>query len=86
MDVREKLIDLKPCPFCGSKPFVWRTNHRTYIECPNLTAESHRIMMSGKSDKEAIEAWNRRVGEEDKILDEQNVILAKLLELLEGKE
>ena len=35
---------------------------------------------------EAIEAWNRRVGEEDKILDEQNVILAKLLELLEGKE
>ena len=29
---------------------------------------------------------NRRVGEEDKILDEQNVILAKLLELLEGKE
>ena len=60
MDVREKLIDLKPCPFCGSKPFVWRTNYRTYIECPNLTAESHRIMMSGRSDKEAIEAWNRR--------------------------
>ena len=29
---------------------------------------------------------NRRVGEEDKILDEQNVILAKLLELLEVKE
>ena len=27
-----------------------------------------------------------RVGAEDKILDEQNVILAKLLELLEGKE
>ena len=58
--------ELKPCPFCGSKPFVWRTNHRTYIECPNLTAESHRIMMSGKSDEEAIEAWNRRAGEEGK--------------------
>ena len=29
---------------------------------------------------------NRRVGEEDKILDEQNVILAKLLELLDVKE
>lgn len=52
--------ELKPCPFCGSKPFVWRTNYRTYIECPNLTSESHRIMMSGKSDKEAFEAWNRR--------------------------
>ena len=52
--------ELKPCPFCGSKPFIWRTNHRTYIECPNLTAESHRVMMSGKSGKEAIEAWNRR--------------------------
>ena len=32
MDVREKLIDLKPYPFCGG---------------------------------EAIEAWNRRAGEED---------------------
>ena len=51
---------LKPCPFCGSKPFAWRTNHRTYIECPNLTANSHRVMISGKTDKEAIEAWNRR--------------------------
>ena len=30
--------------------------------------------------------WNRRVEEKDKILNEQNVILAKLLELLEGKE
>ena len=65
MDVREKLVDLKPCPFCGSKPFVWRTNHRTYIECPNPTADSHRVTMSGKTDKEAIEAWNRRAGEED---------------------
>ena len=47
--------ELKPCPFCGSKPFVWRTNYRTYIECPNLTADSHMIMMSGKSDEEAME-------------------------------
>ena len=53
--------ELKPCPFCGSKPFVWRTSYRTCIECPNLTAESHRIMMSGKSDEEAMKAWNRRV-------------------------
>ena len=30
--------------------------------------------------------WNRRFDEQNKILDEQNVILAKLLELLEGKE
>ena len=30
--------------------------------------------------------WNRRVEEKDKILNEQNFILAKLLELLEGKE
>ena len=55
-----RMNELKPCPFCGSKPFVWRTNHRTYIECPNLTADSHRVTMSGKTDKEAIEAWNRR--------------------------
>jgi hypothetical protein len=36
-------IEFKPCPFYGSKPFVWRTNNRTYIECPNLTADNHRI-------------------------------------------
>ena len=30
--------------------------------------------------------WNCRFDEQNKILDEQNVILAKLLELLEGKE
>ena len=35
---------------------------------------------------DAIDAWNRRAGEEDKILEEQNVMLAKLLVLLEGKE
>ena len=29
---------------------------------------------------------NRRFDKQNKILDEQNVILAKLLELLEGKE
>ena len=29
---------------------------------------------------------NRRVGEEDKILEEQNGMLARLLELLEEKE
>lgn len=55
-----RMNELKPCPFCGSKPFVWRTNYRTYIECPNLTTDSHRIMMSGKSDEEAIESWNCR--------------------------
>ena len=38
--------DLKPCPFCGSKPFVWRTNYRTYIECPNLTTESHNFVVA----------------------------------------
>ena len=64
MGGKGRMNELKPCPFCGSKPFVWRTNYRTYIECPNLTTESHRIMMSGKSDEEAIEAWNRRCDDE----------------------
>ena len=56
-----KDAELKHCPFCGAEPFVWRTNHRTYVECPNLTAENHRVMFSGKTDKEAFDEWNRRI-------------------------
>ena len=32
------------------------------------------------------ELINRRFDEQNKILDEQNIMLARLLELLEGKE
>lgn len=52
--------ELKPCPFCGGEAFVWRTNHRTYVQCENYVMTTHRIEVSGITDKEAFELWNRR--------------------------
>lgn len=56
--------ELKPCPFCGNKALVWRTDHRTYIECCNYSTLTHQVCVSAETDKEAIEAWNRRAENE----------------------
>ena len=52
--------ELKPCPFCGGEAFVWRTSHRTWIECENYNVDTHRVAFSSTCEKEVIEAWNRR--------------------------
>ena len=58
------MTDLKPCPFCGSKP-EW-SSHRNYkaavyyIRCPNpdcMSAETKHYW----NEEDAIKAWNRRV-------------------------
>ena len=54
--------ELKPCPFCGGEAFVWRTSHRTWIECENYNVDTHRVAFSSTYEKEVIEAWNRRYG------------------------
>ena len=54
--------DLKPCPFCGSKNIrltCWGLYRCWCVDC--LSQATDCI-----SKKEAIEAWNRRAGEEDK--------------------
>ena len=58
------MAELLPCPFCGELPLVWRTTHRTYVECEKLTVDSHRVMFSGRTDSEAFEAWNTRTPKE----------------------
>lgn len=63
-------MELKPCPFCGGRAeidsyetFAWC--ERTYIVgCGNdncLVSPS----VKGEIKSETIEAWNRRVGEEE---------------------
>lgn len=62
--------ELKPCPFCGGEEIVIRpvhgyfpkSAHRTYyyIQCRNCFARSGDLWRKSK----AIEAWNRRAGEE----------------------
>ena len=52
--------ELKPCPFCGSenvKAFTDDIQALSWVECLSC----HGMMMNNGTDKENIEAWNRRV-------------------------
>jgi hypothetical protein len=57
-------IELKSCPFCGAKAFMWKTNHHTYIQCDNSSppdTEGHFVQVSERTEEEAVKKWNRRV-------------------------
>jgi len=54
-------VNLKPCPFCGAKAFLWRWNGGTRIDCSNWNAVTgHFVGIQGKTDEEAIALWQRR--------------------------
>lgn len=58
---------LKPCPFCGGKADVWRTNYHVYIQCENFCMDDrfeHLVQVSGDTEEQALEAWNRRANDE----------------------
>ena len=59
---------LKPCPFCGGEADV--IEHRFYgldssygLRCEKCKAETYQFY---ESEEKAIEAWNRRAGEDGK--------------------
>lgn len=59
--------ELKPCPFCGASAFiccypVWRTNRfREMYEVG--CSKACCLVRVYKTEKQAIDAWNRRTGE-----------------------
>lgn len=65
------MVELKPCPFCGSEAevfkdvtFIAETGEKIgeiafFVWCTKCTA-----LVSGNTKEEAIEAWNRRVKDE----------------------
>ena len=75
MDVREKLIDLKPCPFCGGEARI-RTGvtssvpklSKALVICQKCLASTDWFCDTAADAEfvfEAIEAWNRRAGKEN---------------------
>ena len=59
----ERVMELKPCPFCGSDRVNVTENKFQHlfnsfgVKCFNCKTESYQFF---DSRKEAIEAWNRR--------------------------
>ena len=55
------MIELKPCPFCGGKDSgILTTSYDGYwfaVFCENCMAHTRKC----RQEKDAIEAWNRRV-------------------------
>ena len=63
-------IKLKPCPFCGEKPYLERDeifcNCGAKMSIPIFVWGGEVISDYENEKAETIKAWNRRVGEEDK--------------------
>ena len=75
MCIREKLIDLKPCPFCGGEAKI-RTGvtssvpklSKALVICQQCLASTDWFYDTAGDAEfvfEAIEAWNRRAGKEN---------------------
>lgn len=57
-------MELKPCPFCGGLDLeVRHGKYMWWIECADSDCRASGGAKYQKN--EAIEAWNRRVGEEE---------------------
>lgn len=67
-----KHYDLKPCPMCGGKAWLSYTHdnkHQPYVRCwiseANPMCYTMQYEWAYKTEEEAVEAWNRRVNDED---------------------
>ena len=52
--------DLLPCPFCGGRAYVWRSNHATFVECIHYDTARHRVQFCHGKEQVAFKLWNTR--------------------------
>ena len=65
-DEEERMSELKPCPFCGSKGVLNQKEcvGTWIVECSNQTCfASYMIGWDYDSPLEAVKAWNTRAGD-----------------------
>ena len=59
---------MKPCPFCGGKvelhPKMDRGDETNFILCTQCYMWFEKFAYRGMGEKEIIDEWNRRYGEE----------------------
>ena len=59
--------ELKRCPFCGRKGYLKMSNYKSdgahwhFVECEECMATGP----VGRTEQDAIDAWNQREGEQD---------------------
>ena len=58
--------ELKPCPFCGREAFVLKMNDNGFVTFSVVCEACHASTNGKVKERFAIEAWNCRVGGEDK--------------------
>ena len=60
-----KQMELKPCPFCGSMKIYVNGDKKYWIACGSCGAEGPTPNRLWDCAENAIEEWNKRVGEAD---------------------
>ena len=60
-------VNLKPCPFCGGKAIVEIGTKSKIVFCIRCKARTNRFAEYNeeKNEEKAVEAWNRRVNDEN---------------------
>ena len=61
--IRDKLLDIAPCPFCGGQGSLCKHDETVYVGCLSCFARGESFTVSADicANDEAIKAWNRRV-------------------------
>jgi hypothetical protein len=70
------MSDLKNCPFCGGEAKKWEGNDGWWIECYDGHGGCMVSTEVYETEARAIEAWNRRAGDDTREAIEAEIVAA----------